>query len=278
MRRLRSWLGLALGGAVVAWTGSSRADDAVIERFDQAKVDWSRGEILAAGSGTPNPALGGVARVRVEAERAAKLDAYRHVLEALEGVRVTASASGRDRLADPGVRATVQGLLHGCGVKDSRYYSDGGVDVVLRCPFRGGLVNALLPATRRAPGRDASAPRVDGEPALVTGLIVDATGIDARPLMIPTVRDGRGQVIMVGPKIITKEALQTHGGVAYVATFEEARSRARVGPRPLVVRIGSVSRQGWELAPGEADKLRGLDLDFVAEGGVVVILPRPEKK
>ncbi|MEO1234050.1 MAG: hypothetical protein AAFZ18_34660 [Myxococcota bacterium] len=264
LRRIHRRLGCAGAAVLFSVAHASSAADAVVERLDHAQIDWSSGEIVATGSGAPKLDLGNVAKVRLEAERAAKLDAYRHVLEALEGVRVTVSASGRDRLAQPRVRTTVQGLLSGCSVKDTRYYSDGGVDVVLRCPFKGGLATALAPT---GPRTQLS----EGGETKITGLILDASGVGARPVLIPTVEDGQGRVIL-GPKILSEESLRRHGGVAYAASVEEAKTHERVGATPVTVRVSTASGKGWTLAPGEADKLAGLDLGFVAEGSVVVVM------
>lgn len=238
--------------------------EAVIERLDHAQIDWSSGEIVATGSGAPKLDLGNVAKVRLEAERAAKLDAYRHVLEALEGVRVTVESSGRDRLSQPRVRATVQGLLQGCSVNDTRYYSDGGVDVVLRCPFKGGLATALAPTGPRDLPSEGGASRI-------SGLVVDATGVSAQPVLIPTLRNAAGEIIF-GPKILSEQALRVHGGIAYAGSLDEARSHERVGSSPLTVRVATATKKGWTLAPGEAEKLADLDLAFVADGAVVVVV------
>lgn len=241
------------------------AADPLVERLDHAQINWTEGAVVATGSGAPKLDLDNVAQVRIAAERAAKLDAYRHVLEALEGVQVSVESTGKQRLANPRVKATVQGVLRGCKVQDTRYYSDGGVDVVLRCPFKGGLASALVPSGERTP------PPTSGEKK-VTGLVVDATGTAATPLLTPTVLDRAGKTVL-GPKVLAEAALRTQGGVVYVSSLEEAKTHPRVGERPLVVSVGSVdARKGWTLTEEASAQLDGLDLGFLSEAAVVVVL------
>ena len=244
--------------------------DPVTEATEHAKIDWTEGEIVATGSGAPNLELPNIAAVRLAAERAAKMDAYRHVLEALRGVQVTVTETGRERLKQPEVRAQVEGVVGGCKVRDTRYYSDGGVDVVIRCPFDEGLATALAPSGPR------TSPREDGTETF-SGLIVDVSATSARPVLMPTVRTREGAVVLE-PRMVSAEALRTYGGAAYVRSLDEATAHPRVGQNPLVVRVSDVHpKRGWMLEPGEGDELGSVNTRFVAEGRIVVVLPESEE-
>ena len=84
------------------------------EQIGNGKIDYSRCVIVVYGNGAP-PALGPgmpTGRARLMAERAAKMDALRNVLEVVRGVRVQGESTA-DELAfqNPTVRSKVQGVF-----------------------------------------------------------------------------------------------------------------------------------------------------------------------
>jgi hypothetical protein len=154
-------------------------------------------------------------------------------------------------------------------VRDTRYYSDGGVDVVLRCPLEGGLASALAPAGARESLPEAGAPAH-------TGLIIDASGVDAEPVLLPTLVGPDGTTL-VGPRALSAEALRARGGLVYVRSLGEAEAHPRAGERPLRVDVSGIDpKRGWRLDTEEAAKLEGQDLGFVRDGKVVVVLAAKE--
>lgn len=264
------WLPVAVAAAVTAADlPSALAADPVIDTLEHGAVDWTEGKVLATGSGAPNTKLPNVAAIRLAAERAAKLDAYRNVVEALEGVKVTVSETGAARLKQPEVKARVEGMVRRCKVKDTRYYSDGAVEVALECAMAGGLATALAPSgPREAPQKGRSVNH--------TGLVIDASGVDAEPILVPTVAVSGGKTVL-SPQMVSAESLRSQGGVVYVKSLEEAKSNPRVGESPLVLAVARVHpKQGWLLDAADAEKLEGLDLSFLSEGKVVVVMGAEE--
>lgn len=260
----------ALAMALLAPT-AARAADPVVQTLEHAEIDWTDGNIVATGSGAPDPNLKNMAKIRLAAEKAAQLDAYRRVIEALKGVQITVTQTGRDRLSAPQIRAKVEGVVRGCTVKDTRYYSEGGVDVVLSCPFGGGLATALAPA-----GARATPP--EGSKASATGLIIDASGVEARPTLIPTLSGPSGPPIL-GPRTISSEALRSLGSTVFVRSLSAAQALARVGKKPVVVNVSSIDpRRGWLLTQSEVGKLKGMNLGFLSAGRIAVVLSPEERK
>src|SRR4051812_20790046 len=77
-------------------------------------VDWSTRVIRVKGSGAPDTTRSAnVAVARINAERAAKVDAYRNALEQLKGVNVTSGSAAGQLLDDAATRARVESLVHG---------------------------------------------------------------------------------------------------------------------------------------------------------------------
>ena len=94
-------------------------------------VDWSNQKIQATGIGAGNPNLP-LPSQRAAAIRAAKLDAWRNLLEAIKGVSLTSETTVRNAMVENDVIVTrVEGILKGfTTVGEPRYLSDGSVEVM----------------------------------------------------------------------------------------------------------------------------------------------------
>jgi len=97
------------------------------------------GDVLQArGEGRPDPSAASIAAARLGAERAARIDAVRALLAALQSI------GGADAVRDAALGAKVDGALRGYFVSKVHYYSDGGVALDVELPL------AQLPAELRA--------------------------------------------------------------------------------------------------------------------------------
>lgn len=91
---------------------------------------WSPVTIRATGAGVPPPRAVNPAQARLMAERAAKVDALRNLLEQAYGVNISSASSVRDFvLQSDSIRARVDAYIRGAEVVDKRYLSDGTVEV-----------------------------------------------------------------------------------------------------------------------------------------------------
>ena len=94
------------------------------------KAEWVPITIRATGSGAPPPSAINPAQARLMTERAAKLDAYRNLLEQAYGVQITSNSTVRDFvLQSDTIRARVEAFIKGATVVDTRHLSDGSVEV-----------------------------------------------------------------------------------------------------------------------------------------------------
>jgi len=90
--------------------------------------------IRATGYGAPPPLKPGAtpAQVRLMAERAAKADAYRNLLERVKGVRIEGETTVQDFIArNDVIRTRVDGVLRGARVISSRVMPDKTYEVEL---------------------------------------------------------------------------------------------------------------------------------------------------
>lgn len=91
---------------------------------------WVPITIRATGGGAPPERAINPAQARLMTERAARLDAYRNLLERAYGVAIRANSSVRDFvLKDDTIRSRVEAYIRGAKVVDTVYKDDGGVEV-----------------------------------------------------------------------------------------------------------------------------------------------------
>ena len=269
-RKTRKTLwGVAVWAVLAAGGSASANEKAVIEKLEHGEVNWTEKTVLSTGSGAPNLKLSNVAQVRLAAERAAKLDAYRNILETLKGVKITANTSGGDQLANGQIRTQVEGIIRGCKTVDTRYYSDGGVDVVIKCPLDGGLATVL------APIKEHKEVSTKGEQKY-SGLIIDAIGLKAQPALAPKVTADNGQEIY-SAAMVNPNNLRLHGAAVYTRSIEDAKQNDRVGANPLVLKATSVGDLPSEIkiSAEDARKLKDQNLTFLAEARVVIATDGP---
>jgi hypothetical protein len=117
---LRPFLGLLPTLALLA--SPARAADKTGE------VDWERRVIKARGQGAPDLNAPSISFARLNAEKAAKADALRNLLETLQGVEISSGdRAGTLFQQDGALRARVEGALRGFKVVAPHYFADGGV-------------------------------------------------------------------------------------------------------------------------------------------------------
>jgi len=96
----------------------------------QPRAEWVPIKISAKGGGAPPPNAVNQAQARLMTERAAKVDAMRNLLEQAYGVTISSQTTVRDFITqNDTVRAKVDAFIRGAKVVDTRYLSDGGVEI-----------------------------------------------------------------------------------------------------------------------------------------------------
>jgi hypothetical protein len=241
--------------------------DSVTQTVGHGQIDWSQKTITATGSGAPNLKAPNVAVARLGAERAAKMDALRNILEAVKGVRISGDESAGEMMEDaPEVKARIEGIVRKFKVLDTKYYSDGGVDVVVQVPIDGLLTETLVPD---AGGKAGHAAATQGA---TTGVIINANGLSVTPALAPRVVDDAGREIY-GAQVVTADALKKHGVAGYAGSVELAMKDVRVAGKPLVVRAQKLAKAGGSdlvITAEDGAKLTKL-ASLLANGKVIIV-------
>jgi len=146
--KLERWITVGVVSAVlIFFAGIGMAQDEKVSMSewtqivqslgDKGKINWSAGYIEAIGMGAPPERYIGKPNARPMALRAAKVDAYRNLLEITKGVQVSSETTVRDFVTESDViRAQIEGLVKGATVANQEYLSDGTVEVTLRMPLK----------------------------------------------------------------------------------------------------------------------------------------------
>ena len=254
-------------------TAHAESDDAVVQKIGHGEVNWSAKTVTATGSGAANLKDASVAVARLNAERAAKLDAYRNIVETIQGIQVTGKRSAGDLMSNGEIKSRVQGFVQSCKTVDTRYYSDGSVDIVMQCPMDDGITSALfsgIPSGKKArklPTTGAST---------YSGLVVNAKALGVMPSMAPRIVDEAGKEIYAAT-VVSEQGLAQGGIAGYVKDVDKAKTHERVGQKPLIVkalRLADKSKTDIVISNADADKLRdpNSNLSFLAEGRVIIVV------
>lgn len=243
----------------------SAAQAAVERMVGQGRLNWSEGTLTVTGTGATN-GQGNLGQQRLLAQRAAVADAYRQLAEAVNGVQVFAETTVKDFVTESDiVRLQVKAVIRGARIKgQTRYMSDGTVEVDVEMPVygRSSLAEAVqlgqameqqlerpfssLERYLAYRGYQLPAPpqpeKPDSRRGLrlaqnYTGLIVDAAGLGADPVMVPFIVSAGTRVhpnheMNVDPNLVVQQ-----GPLHYVDSMEAAMAdEQRVGSNPLVIK------------------------------------------
>jgi len=255
----------------------------IIEQMgDKGKINWSEGYIEALGIGAPPERYIGKPQARPMALRAARVDAYRNLLEVTRGVRVDSTTVVKDFTVESDViKAQVEGLVKGAKVVNQEYMSDGTVEVTVRMPIAGGFSQIIVPRaldkkpeTAPPPVAPPTPPAVTG--VVYTGMVIDARGIQARPAMSPRILDENGKEVY-GSMNVDREYAVQQGMSGYARDLTAAQSNPRVTNNPVSlkgVKTEGPGRSDIIISTADAEKIRSAsdNLSFLKKCRVMIVL------
>jgi len=257
---------------VMTLFSSAWSQQPLIQTIGSGEINWAEQIVRASGSGAPNPDAPNIAAARLGAERAAKADALRNILETVKGVRIDSQTLVVNAMTQSDViRTQVQGLVRGARVVNTRYLSDGAVEVTVEIPMAGPLTQTVLPPTSFG---TQSVPK-EGS-AVYTGVVFDSRGLSIRPAMAPKVLDEDGREVY-GSAFVSAEWAAKYGIVGYVKDLDAAKKNDRVAANPLVVKAEKISGSGGSdlvISNADAQGLKDMskNLSFLEQCRVLVVV------
>lgn len=210
-------------------------------------INWEQGVVQAVGIGVPPAQVSSLAQANAMARRAAVVDAYRNLLEAVGEVRVEAATTVKNFEVDNDtVKTKIAGLIQGARVAHEQQMPDGSYQVTMEVDLHGpnsvaaAISDKIKPAEvlpEPEPSPDYTQP-AQAMPAY-TGVVVDARGLGLERAMSPRIYDETGRIIY-GNLYIDPDMVVRNGMVDYAATpgllgdVEAGSSRA--GTNPVIVK------------------------------------------
>lgn len=250
---------------------------------DKGIINYEDGYVEALGIGAPPERYMGKPNARPMALRAAQVDAYRNLLEIVQGVRIDSNTVVKDFMTESDViKASVEGLVKGAKVTNKEYLSDGTVEVTVRMNLSGKLSQTIIPKafekqTESAPPPPPPPPPV-AAPAgdIFTGLVIDARGLAARPAMSPKVVDQNGKEVYGSMNVDRQYAIQ-QGMTGYARDLTAAQSNPRVTNNPVSVKGVKADGPGKcdiMISNADAEKIRASadNLSFLKKCRVMIVL------
>jgi len=262
---------------LVPAAGYCDAEQDFIEQVGNGSINWSKGIIQGKGIGAPPEKDYGKPQARPLALRAAKLDALRNILEVVNGIRIDSTTVVRDFAIESDIIMTkVEGMVRGARQVKQEYLSDGTVEIIMAVDMRGGFAQLVLPQdikqvepiTSMVPAQKAS--------GVLTGLVVDAKGLNVRPAMAPKILDENGQEVY-GSAFVSREYAVQQGMSGYGKNLIEAQRNPRVTDNPLTVkglRTEGPGRSDIVISNADAARLKNASehLSFLKKCRVMIVV------
>tara|TARA_B100002051_G_scaffold137822_1_gene130908 strand:- start:352 stop:1179 length:828 start_codon:yes stop_codon:yes gene_type:complete len=232
----------------------------VVTQLDKGSINYSEQSITAIGIGfVPTNAVN-AGQARRMALRIAKQDAMRQLIEIVNGVTLTSETTMSGAMVDDVINTKVQGFIRGARpVGQPKYLSDTSVEMEYSVPMSGisdiVLPPVTVPATTQAPNNNQPAVAANNttQAGGVTGIIIDARGLKARPAMAPRILDQNGNAIY-GPGKYSRQYAVKNGVAGYSKTLETAQQDQRVVGNPMVVKgVGTSGTNRTDITISNAD-------------------------
>ena len=214
----------------------------VVTQLDKGSINYSEQMINAVGIGfVPSNAVN-AGMARRMALRIAKQDAMRQLIEIVNGVTLTSETTMSGAMVDDVINTKVQGFIRGARpVGQPKYLSDTSVEMEYSVPMSGisdiGLPPVTVPANNLSANNTSGTTSQPNTPQAggITGVIIDARGLNARPAMAPRILDQNGNSIY-GPGKYSRKYAVENGVAGYSKTLEAAQKDQRVMGNPMVVK------------------------------------------
>ena len=276
---MKKLLAAALLATVSLFTGTAHAGlfegtGQVVERLPSGEINWSDNLVRAVGRGSSPANASNAGAARLMAQRAAKVDALRNLLESVGGVRIDAQTTVTNLMAgSDAVKTRVKGMVKGALVVDTKYFPDGTAEVVVEAPISGILSETVYDSITDFGA--AAVPKA-AVPAANTGLVINAKGVSVKAAMSPKIVDEEGRAVY-GSKFVDKEAAIRQGIVGYSKDVNDAAGSERVRANPIIIKaLRTVGARGSEIVISNADSAglrdRSKNLSFLEATKVIIVM------
>lgn len=282
-------LGLVFGLLLISpFLAAQGIDEGCIQNGNSACIDWNQGIVIAEGIGAPSKNATNAALRNASAQRAARLDAARNILEMIKGINLSSETTMQDAMvSNDTIRTRIRGHLHGLQpVGQPRYFSDGTIKIRMEARILRTIPDELIfrqsanvaPPTEvfiRPTANNTASPKVNTN-QVYTGMIIDARDLDLQPAMSPKIFDEEGSEVY-GSAYVDRDFVVKHGMAGYAKDMDKAQANDRIKGSPLIIKaLGSTgkNRTNVVIKNSDAQALRQIASTqaFLREARVVFLL------
>jgi len=262
----------------------------LIEFKENGAIDWTAGVVEAKGTGVPATYTydGKPQTHRQQTIDEATSKAHHNLLETIVNLRINSDSRVIDIVeAYPSIMAQLRGMVQKAPEieKLRQYQYDGTVEVWSRMKLNGGFFQLILPPEIRhiesikqvlTRNKSAKMQNRSRSSQIFSGMIVDARGIQAVPVLAPRILDENLEEVY-GPTYVSREFAVQHGVTCYATDIWKAKFDQRVAGNPLIVKALKVLWPGrceFIISNSDADKLKSASehLKFLKECRVIIVL------
>jgi hypothetical protein len=249
----------------------------VVEQKEKGSINWTRGVIQAKGTGIPPKEVSGNTYFREGALTDAELDASRKIFEIAKEVRIDGTTVvGIAALRDDAILSRIENMAKNAKVVRKEYLTDGTVKIGMEMNLRGGFAQLVLPQEIKPLDSITPVTMNNTSQQTYTGLVVDARGLDVKPVMVPKIIDENYQEVY-GSAFVSREYAVQQGMSGYGKDLGKILHSRRVADHPLVVKgLKAVGSGHSEIVISNADasKLRSTSesLSFLKKCRVVIVV------
>jgi len=274
--------------ALISVSGNGAGLRSLVESKKNGIIDWTAGVVEARGIGIPATYDAKSLAQREDLLSDAISKAGHNLLETVVSLRI----NSRDRVIDivenfPSIMTQLRDMAHKAPELERlrKYQYDGSVEVWSQMSLSGGFAQLILPPEIRQiepikqvlkPSNPARSRTRSRSRDIFTGMVVDARGIQAVPVLAPRVLDENLEEVF-GPAYVSREFAVQRGMVSYTTDLWRAKFHPRVSDNPLIVKALKTLWPGrceFIISNADAAKLRSASehLLFMRECRVVIVL------
>lgn len=289
-RSARAYLPVAVVLALLCGSVSVIEAAEFVIRLPNGTINWSTGEIIASGSGSP---VDKNAPNATDAEAAvysiAMLNAGQNLFDIVQQVRIDSQLRIKNLVAqDSHLIVKAREMVYASPEVETlrRLDGNGTLTVFLQFQLHGGFAQLMLPReiihvdsiTKVMPGKNA--PAATSDPDAYTGLVVDARNTGMQPAMVPRILDENSRAVY-GAAFASREFAVQKGMSGYETDFDAAAKNPRVGDAPLIakgLRAEGLGQSDIVITNADAARIRKSSdhLLFLRECRVVIVIDAPK--
>ena len=173
----------------------------------------------------------------IMALKTARHRAYEKLAETIAGIDIDSNSRyDRELMIDANLKTAVKAKIRGARViiEDHKILADGSIWATVALGTRlVGDSNSLM--WTLMPEGKSSNNSIKNNSSSTSGLIIDASGLNLRPAMLPKILSKNNNVVYSSSGV-PRQYLVKYGLVGYAKSIDQALTMNRVGKSPLVIK------------------------------------------